>query len=172
MDVGKGMMFSANVVDGLVHQLGGKALAQELQSHGSDGNEIIVNEGQAVWTSGVGDYSYLVHTVPPFFDNNDAKQANRLLQDCYHNSLQLASSKLQETTKDTIRIASPLLGAGCRGFPLEDAVDHCVQALCDFQSDQKLTLAFGIPTEQVRNILLESLRDSDFVPVSTDGTQL
>ena len=84
MDVGQGMLFSANVVDGLVHQLDSdQELARSLEKIKH------CPEGQAVFTS-VSEqselfqkYSYVVHTVPPFYDQTD----NSLLGECYKNAL-------------------------------------------------------------------------------------
>lgn len=211
MDVGNGMMFSANVVDGLVHQLGGKDLARELdlvlqkqqqeQSSGGGSSGRIIKEGNSVWTSGVGEYLHLIHTIPPFYskngDNNNNNNNNDddddsssttanndLLQECYKNSLQLAihnnnnNNNNQDTAPavDEIRLACPLLGAGCRGFPIQTAIDHCIQGVTnwdyyfddddDFNNNNNndkntntttITLAFGIPTLEVRSMLMESL---------------
>lgn len=169
MEVGNGMMFAANVVDGLVHQLGGATLAKELESELE--KRIRVDEGQAVWTTGVGDYLHLVHTVPPFFSDTDASDSNILLQKCYQNSLQLALSNPVLEKDDEIRIACPLLGAGCRGFPRDEAIVHFMSALSDWTHDdgdsfssrqsgdglKKLSLVFGIPSGEVRSKVIEAL---------------
>ncbi|CAJ1950347.1 unnamed protein product [Cylindrotheca closterium] len=165
MDVGKGMMFAANTVDGMIHLAGGKELAANLKLQ-LGGKERIV-EGQAVWTNGVGDYKHLIHTVPPFFDNSDDDHSeNRLLQNCYQTSLSLATDRLPSETD--IRIASPLLGAGCRGFPLEEAVFHCAEALSDLNMTistavdggtnaiKGLTLAFGVPSQDIREEMIKA----------------
>lgn len=170
MDVGNGMMFSANVVDGLVHQLGGKRLAQELQTNIQEQDRI--KEGNAVWTSGVGDYQYLIHTVPPFYNSSRGdgeddygNDSNALLQKCYQSSLDLAIQKYQPTNNQKdIRLACPLLGAGCRGFSVESAIDHCIKGISNYdreestkQDDCNITIAFGIPTLEVRSLLIESM---------------
>jgi len=173
MDVGSGMMFSSNVVDGLVHQLGGKELASELKSQ-LNGKERI-NEGQAVWTNGVGDYEYLLHTVPPFYSEDDDAGANHLLQRCYQESLVLATAN-QDIRRSDIRIALPLLGAGCRGFPLDEAIFHCVESLSDLNAipgisyagdnTKGVTMAFGIPTQDVRLKMIDAFDTrTDFTAV-------
>jgi O-acetyl-ADP-ribose deacetylase (regulator of RNase III) len=173
MDVGNGMAFSANVVDGLVHQLGGKALARELESQLA--NRKRIDEGQAVWTGGVGEYRYLVHTVPPFFSESNDDETNIVLQKCYRNSLQLVSSNPLLNNADEIRVACPLLGAGCRGFSHEEAIFHCVRAIADWTCDpngasssqlsgdngKRINLVFGIPSKEVRSTMIQAL-DSEY----------
>jgi O-acetyl-ADP-ribose deacetylase (regulator of RNase III) len=170
MDVGNGMMFAANTIDGLVHQYGGTllkiecqrvlALATTMKSQSQQKQRI--NEGTAIQTNVVGQklidisgYKKLIHTVPPFFhhhnhnhnddnthnndnnnDDNDNDDVDFLLAECYRNSLKVAimrSSSSSSTssspplnndnsTKNNLRIACPLLGAGCRGFPIDRAI--------------------------------------------------
>ncbi len=154
MEVGQGMMFPANVVDGLVHQLGGRQLQSACQERLRDLRIDRIEEGQALATPAVGnlatstDFRYIVHTVPPFFDQTD----NSLLAACYRNSLELAStlaqtalntsgrrdvhgqgdSVLLDCDHNQVRVACPLLGAGCRGFPLQEAVDVAARSLVDW----------------------------------------
>lgn len=143
---------------------GGKELASNLELQ-LGGKESLMH-GQAVWTSGVGDYKYLVHTVPPFFQDGDDADANRVLQKCYHESLSLSSDQLPSETD--IRIACPLLGAGCRGFPSEEAIFHCAEALSELKiisssavdgdkhAINGLTLAFGVPSLDVREEMIKA----------------
>mmetsp|Transcript_41274 Transcript_41274/g.99434 ORF Transcript_41274/g.99434 Transcript_41274/m.99434 type:complete len:175 (-) Transcript_41274:569-1093(-) len=164
MDVGNGMVFAANTVDGLIHQAGGKELASDLELQ--LGGKERINEGQAVWTTGVGDYKHLIHTVPPFFhDGGDARE-NRLLQTCYQTSFGLAVDRLP--SESDIRIACPLLGAGCRGFPSEEAVFHCAEAISDLKMTsstvvdgdrnaiKRLTFAFGVPSQGIREEMIKA----------------
>eukprot|EP00980_Cylindrotheca_fusiformis_P004139 scaffold902_cov147-Cylindrotheca_fusiformis.AAC.4 len=169
MEVGNGMMFAANVVDGLVHQLGGTALARELEAE--IGKRRRLDEGQSIWTSGVGDYAYIIHTVPPFFSEIDTGDTNMLLQKCYKNSLLLALSTLMIEKEKEIRVACPLLGAGCRGFPPDEAIFHFLTAVADWsctlegdsaqesggQKINKMSLVFGIPSETVRKRMIRAL---------------
>jgi O-acetyl-ADP-ribose deacetylase (regulator of RNase III) len=200
MDVGGGMLFASNVIDGLVHQLGGSQLAMQCQQasardsskvgiergslSSSSSLEILLHsgsawakeailknrflhpdqtpdttircpEGQSVVTGPGGEqsdlalqYDYIIHTVPPFYNktttttnnNNNTmpsdleKTPESLLRQCYLTSLELAEAIAAQTaatrgkvTTDqdlpiVVRVACPLLGAGCRGFPLEVAL--------------------------------------------------
>jgi O-acetyl-ADP-ribose deacetylase (regulator of RNase III) len=130
------------------------------------GNERI-DEGQSVWINGVGDYKHLIHIVPPFFNNGgDDARENRLLQTCYQTSLSLAADRLPSETD--IRIACPLLGAGCRGFPSEEAIFHCAEALSDLKltlstpvdgdksTIKGMTLAFGVPSQDIREAMIKA----------------
>jgi O-acetyl-ADP-ribose deacetylase (regulator of RNase III) len=183
MDVGKGMMFSANVVDGMVHQLGGQPLAQECQGK-------MCPEGQAIVTSVDGgselakQYPYILHTVPPFYNLTD----NGLLASCYTNALDQvqiiaasssssSSSKEMITTADSsssIRVACPLLGAGCRGFPVEEAIEVAAKSLVEWMMEPNdiddddneeettttippISLAFAIPSGEIREQLIEGI---------------
>jgi len=178
MEVGHGMMFAANVVDGLVHQLGGKDLQRELHRVGGQ-----CPEGQAVWTPATGELSYyrsIVHTVPPFYGQQvvDESNARRLLADCYRNSMQLIQEEHERMLPPPhphdhtdIRIASPLLGAGCRGFPPNVAMDIAASTMVEWcwnayhgESIQQrgphhhhhhhMTLAFAIPSGELRESLI------------------
>lgn len=187
MDVGSGMVFASNTVDGLIHQIGrflvcaaaiylsrhythtcvsitvlkgGKKLASRLETQLESRERI--DEGQAVYTVGVGAYKHLVHTIPPFFRANDSGE-NRLLQNCYQASLNVAADQIT-FEKDT-RIACPLLGAGCRGFPRSEAVFHCAEALSNLKmtsstaaldETKRVTLAFGIPSHDVRERMINA----------------
>ena len=150
MEVGNGMSFASNTVDGIVHQYGGKELKREceiaLSNIWNDGVRK-VSEGMAISTPTVGSelrkasgYDLLVHTVPPFVDQDyrhddettstttgeedNAEEIvdynNFLLAECYLNSLRMAAAV--SSSSSVLKIACPLLGAGCRGFPTERAI--------------------------------------------------
>lgn len=148
LEVGKGMSFAANTVDGIVHQYGGKELRKECDAALSNtwtGGSGRLGEGKAIPTQAVGQtlkeasgYDLLVHTVPPFVDedyrfedgkiisgekiNEDeiGKHNDVLLAECYRNSLRTAG--LGSPPSSLLKIACPLLGAGCRGFSIERAI--------------------------------------------------
>ena len=77
----------------------------------------------------------LIHVVPPFVDQGEKRE---LLQDCYKNAVQEASKSLQDN--DVIRIASGLVGAGCRGFPIDFALE------CALEGAQKAVI---IPNQRI-----------------------
>jgi len=151
------MMFASLVVDGLVHQLGGAELAEECRP-------LNCPEGEAIVT-GPGDselaqqYRRIVHTVPPFYGLTD----NTLLADCYQNALQAATELSSGGTgEEEVRVASPLLGGGCRGFPIEEAVGVAANSLKTWMengTNESLatTLVFGIPSSEIRRQLVEAV---------------
>jgi O-acetyl-ADP-ribose deacetylase (regulator of RNase III) len=179
MEVGDGMMFAANVVDGLVHQLGGRQLQkvcqETLQSH-PNGR---LSEGQAIHTTAVGElteqtpYNVIVHAVPPFYkQSNNTDITNNVTTEAvlaatYHNALNVAAVQGSPSSTSTdsnhrIRIATPLLGAGCRGFPVDVAMEMAAMALLEQPGpaiqesidDVPMTLAFGIPNGEIRQKLI------------------
>ena len=153
-------------------------------------------------------YDAVVHTVPPFFspiighnnshnnvndniinDNNineETRKERILLGQCYKNSIRLATAtKLKSSPLPPRRIiiASPLLGAGCRGFPMNIATsiassiasNWLLQQSSEYVDDNDNTddngdkdkhnennvvdvvLAFVIPDSNIRNVLISSL---------------
>ena len=252
MDVGDGMLFSSNVVDGLVHQLGGSSLALECRQIGKNSTDsrtskkfsifqsfasvarkwiatkdkshldtvVRCPEGQAIVT-GPGDkdselarqYDQIIHTVPPFYkycgtlDSQHLSDENRIknddantsassasgsninsdpewiLRQCYENSLNTAansvlvrdepshSSYLPGQSECLVRVACPLIGAGCRGFPLDVAISVAANSASEWlhhghntknissspSTTTNMTLAFGIPDPTTANLLVEAL---------------
>jgi O-acetyl-ADP-ribose deacetylase (regulator of RNase III) len=170
MEVGDGMLFASNVVDGLVHQLGGWKLELACKWIGNK-----CPEGTAVMT-GPGNqelaqqYDHIIHTVPPFYHHYDDGDADDCLRSCYQESLQLALTSLGQggdsssPSSSTLRIASPLLGAGCRGFPLHVTIDIAATEAIDWmtKSDSsddstEMTVAFGIPEPSTAVHLVDAL---------------
>ncbi|OEU06485.1 hypothetical protein FRACYDRAFT_254505 [Fragilariopsis cylindrus CCMP1102] len=224
MDVGNGMMFASNTIDGLVHQYGGKLLKLECQrvlasmkmktKMKTKSQQTRINEGTAIQTNVVGQklidisgYKKLIHTVPPFFhhhnhkhknnndiDNNDddidndgiVNDVDFLLAECYRNSLNLAirrssssstsslsSSPNNDNHNNNLRIACPLLGAGCRGFPIDPAPwwwspwrwfdgrreeeEGTNDDNYEYEQPHSVTIAFGIPDGEIRKKLIEAI---------------
>ena len=158
----EGMLFPLNVVDGLVHELGGFQLAIHClllpkkdrssslllmsEEEGDDDSTTATTTvrcpvGCAVSTPPGGkrlamEYDRIVHTVPPFYEHPNGQEEEEeedddpnlaLLSNCYRNSLRLCEQFTQQdssnsTSSSSLRIACPLLGAGGRGFPLQEAV--------------------------------------------------
>ena len=192
------MLFPAAVIDGLVHQLGGKKLGKEcslLPKHSfadayvnqqstvelTDLPQVKCPVGTASITSAGNselgaEYDNIVHTVPPFYNHppsmtNEIKQllginaniissedswAYELLLSCYRHSFLLAFDdrdnespgilhnlysliglgQHQLPTPENRRVAVPLLGAGCRGFPVTIAIDAAAEGSASWLSQQ------------------------------------
>lgn len=144
MDVGTGMLYSVSVVDGMVHQLGGWKLEAECTWKRMTSSLESLQAcpiGSAVQTTAGDDrlkeqYNAIIHTTPPFFQHDADPELK--LKKCYESAMGLAFSA-SDTDTDTanggggvpIRVATPLLGSGARGFPYEEAMegasDACVK---------------------------------------------
>jgi O-acetyl-ADP-ribose deacetylase (regulator of RNase III) len=199
MEVGNGMMFASNVVDGLVHQLGGKELQRQLQQIilRQRGVTTQLAEGEAVVTTteSVGTlqettgYRFIIHAVPPFYkhENNTSidestttTTTTEVLAETYRNALRAAAdlapslqlllqgASTSENDDDDfrIRIATPLLGAGCRGFPVDIAIETAAKTLMQSSTSSTtttfntpMTLAFAIPNGEIRQQLVDALDD-------------
>jgi len=197
MDVGSGMLFAAESIDGLVHQLGGLRIRAECSlvpthqySHAyinqqssklhddnvqdDEKRSVKCPVGTAVATSSGGEelqqhYDTIIHTTPPFYnyppsitpelkevlgiididsyDDCIHSWSKELLRSCYRQSFKIAFDNntnndtgiqnsfinnalslfglniKQHIGKTGKRVAVPLLGAGCRAFPKEIALD-------------------------------------------------
>mmetsp|Transcript_32681 Transcript_32681/g.48395 ORF Transcript_32681/g.48395 Transcript_32681/m.48395 type:complete len:345 (+) Transcript_32681:220-1254(+) len=197
MDVGTGMLFSAEAIDGLVHQLGGlrfhaecklvpthdytraylnqQTTQPEVKNDEDNQSTHKLNKGDmqakcpvgtAVVTSSGGDdlqkhYDFIIHTTPPFYrhppcQTKELKQileikdavvsdthswSKELLRSCYRQSFNLALDcnsymksnyfsnllgmvgLIKPAYRHNKRVAVPLLGAGCRDFPKELALE-------------------------------------------------
>lgn len=115
MEAGNGLLYACQVVDGAVHEAGGRELLQALASLPADATGRRCREGHAVSTPSPDglrkNFAALVHTVPPFFSS---AQWEALLESCYERSLGLIPPAA--TT-----VAFPLLGAGARGASVGEA---------------------------------------------------
>jgi O-acetyl-ADP-ribose deacetylase (regulator of RNase III) len=168
MEVGSGMLYPVSVVDGLVHQLAGWQFhaACRLKQHVASsiyGTDACI-PGQAVKTPTGGAlqqyYDAVIHTTPPFYDNNNNDSCREVLYECYTNALDLAFSNDNDST---IRVATPLLGAGARGFPEPIAIDVAARACREWSSrnndetSEQQIVAFGLLEERLANDLIAAL---------------
>lgn len=186
MDVGSGMLFSANVVDGMVHQLGGWKLVmecnllpvirQELEERCPVGHAVMTGPGGSELQE---HFDALVHTVPPFYDHHPNPE--HYLLEAYRNSLAVAFDNTTATNRQkeslssssSLRAACPLLGAGGRGFSESIAIQVAGQASqrwlqgedarsenpTEGQDDnQEHTLAFAIPDIEIAEQLLDAIK--------------
>ena len=176
MEVGHGMLFPVSVVDGLVHTYGGWHLQMALQWHrlkaSTSSSCTAVRRrrdacpiGTAVRTTAGKEklrqtYEAVIHTAPPFYhypeETSQDDNAEDLLHACY-------KSALDQVEPHETRVATPLLGAGCRGFPLESAMDAAVQATrewCLENENRNVTVAFGLLEETWAKQMMDLLNES------------
>lgn len=157
MEVGTGMLYPVSVVDGLVHQWGGWRLEMECRLReltARNGEACPV--GSAVLTSaGYGklsnEYDEIVHTTPPFYSFHDEPHYNLKL--CYQRAMVRAFRSHR-------RVATPLLGAGARGFPESVAIEiaaETTQEWCQEESDTGQCIVFGLLETQHADDLINQL---------------
>ena len=159
MEVGSGMLYPVSVVDGLVHQLGGWQLDAEcrLKSIMAMSSEVCPVGNAVVTSAGSGklrdSYDAIVHTTPPFFKYHDNPLG--ALHSCYATALQKAFEKGE-------RVATPLLGAGARGFPIDEAISVAATAAkewCEVSDESQQVLIFGLQEVGHANQLIYTLEN-------------
>jgi O-acetyl-ADP-ribose deacetylase (regulator of RNase III) len=133
MEVGGGMLYPASVVDGLVHQYGGWKLQAECKlKRLIAGSNDVCPVGSAVITMSGGlqdEYEAIVHTPPPFYKFDE--EPEYFLSKCYQCAFETAFAA------NYSRIATPLLGAGERGFPEDVAIRIAANASLQWYQDDR-----------------------------------
>lgn len=111
-------------VDGAIHRAGGRQILGECidirNKHG------ICKTGEAVITSGgLLRATYVIHTVGPIWHGGNNNE-DKLLADCYTNSLRLAEEKGIKT------IAFPNISTGVYGFPKQRAAEIAINTVRNY----------------------------------------
>jgi len=185
MEMKDGMLLPFNVIDGLVHELGGWRLALNCYMlpnvNSGENKDEKCPIGNAVFTPSGGaklsqEYDTIVHTVPPFYKHshldNPGVDPEDLLAECYRSVLRLSSEGKFVDNRQPLRIACPLLGAGGRGFPVETAIQIAATESVRWRDERNLTLdgntnhqpnvlAFGIPQIHIAERLITAISDLD-----------
>ena len=106
-------------VDGAIHRAAGPALLDECrQLHGCKTGEAKITYGYDLPAE------YVIHTVGPIYSGTYRDQ--KLLEDCYWNSLTLAREHGIHT------IAFPSISTGAYGYPVKKAVEVAVPAVMNW----------------------------------------
>lgn len=103
-------------VAGAIHRKAGKELAEACKPLAP------IKPGEAVITKAFGlPNNYIVHCLGPVYGKD--KPADKLLENCYQNALELAEKKNLKS------IAFPAISTGAFGYPKEEAIPIAVSTV-------------------------------------------
>lgn len=112
-------------VDGAIHRAGGPAILKECKEVRKQQGKLPTGEA-VVTTAGEMPARKVIHTVGPVWSDHDEEENDRLLSNCYRNSLRLA------VENDLKTVAFPNISTGVYGFPKKRAAMVAISAVRDF----------------------------------------
>lgn len=127
-------------VDAAIHEAGGPQILEECQKIRQYTYPDGLPTGKAVYTSGGKmNCKYIIHTVGPVYPNC-GEDCEKLLTDCYINSLKLASEL------DCKSVSFPAISTGVFGYPKRKAARIAYRAVNEFlkeHSDMEVNFVFS-----------------------------
>jgi len=110
-------------VDGAIHRAAGTKLLDECKTlHGCETGKAKITKGYRLPAK------FVIHTVGPVWRDGKHNE-DKLLADCYRNSLRLAAENEIKT------IAFPAISTGIYGFPPERAAKIAIAEIMNFLSE-------------------------------------
>ena len=126
VNAAKSSLMGGGGVDGAIHRAGGQSILSECKALRDSTYPDGLPTGQAVaTTAGLLPAKYVIHTVGPVWHGGKSSE-EKLLRDCYINSLKVA------VEKDCASIAFPAVSTGVYGFPKDKAAVVASEAVKDF----------------------------------------
>lgn len=118
-------------VDGAIHRAGGPAILEECKKIRAAQGGCATGEA-VITTAGNLPAKFVIHTVGPIWDEKKQQQMEKLLANCYRNSLLLAKVHHLKT------IAFPNISTGIYGYPKALAAEVVLQAVLDFLDNNEV----------------------------------
>lgn len=137
-------------VDGAIHRAGGSQILEDCR-------KIIARQGgckvgeAVITTAGKLNANFVIHTVGPVW-NNGTKNENEKLQNCYLNTLKLATKNNCKT------IAFPSISTGIYKFPKERAAKIAIQTISKYLENDEI----------IENVILVSFDEENYQILSVE----